>query len=118
MAFIQASGLALGLQNQGLALNPGITFQIVAVISLITGTVFLMWLGELVTERGIGNGISIIIFSSIVAGLPRAVGQAFEGARQGDINLLLLLAIAAIAIIAVHLLFGLREVRRITVELC
>ena len=117
LAFIQASGLALGLQNQGLALNPGITFQIVAVISLITGTVFLMWLGELVTERGIGNGISIIIFSSIVAGLPRAVGQAFEGARQGDINLLLLLAIAAIAIIAVAFIVWVeRGQRRITVN--
>ena len=57
-------------------------FQIVAVTSLVSGTVFLMWLGELVTEKGIGNGISIIIFSSIVAGLPIAVGQAFEGARQ------------------------------------
>ena len=117
LAFIQASGLALGLQNQGLALNPGITFQVVAVISLITGTVFLMWLGELVTERGIGNGISIIIFSSIVAGLPRAVGQAFEGARQGDINLLLLLAIAAIAVIAVAFIVWVeRGQRRITVN--
>ena len=64
LAFIQASGLALGLQNQGLALNPGFLFQLLAVTSLVTGTVFLMWLGELVTERGIGNGISIIIFSS------------------------------------------------------
>ena len=109
--------MALGLQNQGLALNPGITFQVVAVISLITGTVFLMWIGELVTERGIGNGISIIIFSSIVAGLPRAVGQAFEGARQGDINLLLLLAIAAIAIIAVAFIVWVeRGQRRITVN--
>ena len=117
LAFIQASGLALGLQNQGLALNPGITFQVVAVISLITGTVFLMWLGELVTERGIGNGISIIIFFSIVAGLPRAVGQAFEGARQGDINLLLLLAIAAIAVIAVAFIVWVeRGQRRITVN--
>ncbi len=87
LALLQASGLALGLQNQGLALDPGPLFQLIAVVSLVTGTVFLMWLGELVTERGIGNGISIIIFSSIVAGLPRAIGQAFEGARQGDINL-------------------------------
>ena len=74
LALLQASGLALGLQNQGLALDPGPLFQLIAVVSLVTGTVFLMWLGELVTERGIGNGISIIIFSSIVAGLPRAIG--------------------------------------------
>ena len=78
LAFIQASGLALGLQSQGLALDPGVLFQVVAVTSLITGTVFLMWLGELVTERGIGNGISIIIFSSIVAGLPRAIRSGFR----------------------------------------
>ena len=101
LALLQASGLALGLQNQGLALESGFTFQVIAVISLVTGTVFLMWLGELVTEKGIGNGISIIIFSSIVSGLPRAIGQAFEGARQGDINLLMLLSIAFVAIVAV-----------------
>ena len=117
LALIQASGLALGLQNQGLALEPGFIFQLVAVTSLVTGTVFLMWLGELVTERGIGNGISIIIFSSIVAGLPRAVGQAFEGARQGDINLIMLLSIALVAIAAIAFIVWIeRGQRRITVN--
>ena len=117
LAFIQASGLALGLQNQGLALEPGVLFQILAVTSLVTGTVFLMWLGELVTERGIGNGISIIIFSSIVAGLPRAIGQAFEGARQGDINLLMLLSVALVAIVAIAFIVWIeRGQRRITVN--
>lgn len=117
LAFIQASGLALGLQNQGLALNPGFLFQLLAVTSLVTGTVFLMWLGELVTERGIGNGISIIIFSSIVSGLPRAIGQAFEGARQGDINLLMLLSIAFVAIAAIAFIVWIeRGQRRITVN--
>ena len=117
LAFLQASGLALGLQNQGLALEPGPTFQLIAVVSLVTGTVFLMWLGELVTERGIGNGISIIIFSSIVSGLPRAIGQAFEGARQGDINLLLLLSIALVAVIAVAFIVWVeRGQRRVTVN--
>ena len=117
LAFIQASGLALGLQNQGLTLETGYSFQIVAVVSLVTGTVFLMWLGELVTERGIGNGISIIIFSSIVAGLPRAIGQAFEGARQGDINLLLLLSIAVVAVVAIAFIVWVeRGQRRVTVN--
>ena len=117
LALIQASGLALGLQNQGLALEPGVMFQIVAVTSLVSGTVFLMWLGELVTEKGIGNGISIIIFSSIVAGLPRAVGQAFEGARQGDINLIMLLSIALVAIAAIAFIVWIeRGQRRITVN--
>ena len=117
LAFIQASGLALGLQNQGLALNPGFLFQLLAVTSLVTGTVFLMWLGELVTERGIGNGISIIIFSSIGSGLPRAIGQAFEGARQGDINLLMLLSIAFVAIAAIAFIVWIeRGQRRITVN--
>ena len=117
LALLQASGLALGLQNQGLALDPGPLFQLIAVVSLVTGTVFLMWLGELVTERGIGNGISIIIFSSIVAGLPRAIGQAFEGARQGDINLLLLLSIAFVAVVAVAFIVWVeRGQRRVTVN--
>ena len=117
LALLQASGLALGLQNQGLALDPGPLFQLIAVVSLVTGTVFLMWLGELVTERGIGNGISIIIFSSIVAGLPRAIGQAFEGARQGDINLLLLLSIAFVAVAAVAFIVWVeRGQRRVTVN--
>ena len=117
LALLQASGLALGLQNQGLALDPGPLFQLIAVVSLVTGTVFLMWLGELVTERGIGNGISIIIFSSIVAGLPRAIGQAFEGARQGDINLLLLLSIALVAVAAVAFIVWVeRGQRRVTVN--
>ncbi|HIO04604.1 MAG TPA: preprotein translocase subunit SecY, partial [Gammaproteobacteria bacterium] len=117
LALLQATGLALGLQNQGLALDPGPIFQLIAVVSLVTGTVFLMWLGELVTERGIGNGISIIIFSSIVAGLPRAIGQAFEGARQGDINLLLLLSIALVAVVAVAFIVWVeRGQRRVTVN--
>ena len=117
LALIQATGLALGLQNQGLALEPGFMFQLIAVTSLVSGTVFLMWLGELVTEKGIGNGISIIIFSSIVAGLPRAIGQAFEGARQGDINLVMLLSIALVAVAAIAFIVWIeRGQRRITVN--
>ena len=117
LAIIQSSGLALGLQNQGLALAPGIVFQVIAVVSLVTGTVFLMWLGEQVTERGIGNGISIIIFSSIVAGLPRAVGQVFEQARQGELSLIMLLLILVLALAAIAFIVWIeRGQRRITVN--
>ncbi|MDG2061228.1 MAG: preprotein translocase subunit SecY [SAR86 cluster bacterium] len=117
LAIIQSSGLALGLQNQDLALEPGIIFQITAVVSLVTGTVFLMWLGEQVTEKGIGNGISIIIFSSIVAGLPRAIGQVFEQARQGDLSLIMLLVIGIVALAAIAFIVWIeRGQRRITVN--
>ena len=68
------------------------------VITFVSGSVFLMWLGEQVTEKGIGNGISLLIFAGIVAGLPGAIGQSAEAARQGDLNILGLLAIAIIAV--------------------
>ena len=88
LATFQAIGIATGLPNlmSGLVVNPGFSFYFTAVVSLVTGTMFLMWLGEQITERGIGNGISILIFAGIVAGLPTAIGQTAEQARQGDIN--------------------------------
>ncbi|MBV1882952.1 MAG: preprotein translocase subunit SecY [Pseudomonadales bacterium] len=114
---IQASGMAVGLQSQGIALDSGPQFIVLTAISLVTGTMFLMWLGEQVTERGIGNGISIIIFSGIVAGLPGAVGQSFEAARQGDLNIGLLLLVLVIAVGVVGLVvFIERGQRRITVN--
>ena len=117
LALIQASGLALGLQNQGLALEPGVMFQVIAVTSLVSGTVFLMWLGELVTEKGIGNGISIIIFTGIVSGFPGAIGQSFEQARQGEIQILALLGIAVLAIVIVAgVVYVERGQRRITIN--
>lgn len=77
LAIFQSIGIATGLPNmpgmQGLVMNPGFAFYFTAVVSLVTGTMFLMWLGEQITERGIGNGISIIIFAGIVAGLPPAI---------------------------------------------
>ena len=86
----QAIGIATGLPTMvpGLVENPSLSFYITAVVSLVTGTMFLMWLGEQITERGIGNGISIIIFVGIIAGLPSAIGQTAEQARQGEIHLL------------------------------
>jgi len=94
----QAIGIATGLPSMvpGLVENPSLSFYISAVVSLVTGTMFLMWLGEQITERGIGNGISIIIFVGIIAGLPSAIGQTAEQARQGEIHLLVLLALIVI----------------------
>ena len=90
LAFVQASALAVTLSSSGLAYNPGTSFFVTAVFTVVAGTVFLMWLGEQISERGIGNGISIIIATSILTGIPGAIGQALEQARQGDLNLSLI----------------------------
>ncbi|MCP8688560.1 preprotein translocase subunit SecY [Marinobacterium sedimentorum] len=117
LATIQSFGMAVGLANQGVAFSGDISFYFVAVVTLVAGAVFLMWLGEQVTERGIGNGISILIFAGIVAGLPSAIGQSFEAARQGDLNILALLAIAVMAVATVgFVVFMERGQRRITIN--
>ncbi|MHB1372485.1 MAG: preprotein translocase subunit SecY [Thauera sp.] len=87
LALAQSLGIAIALEGQpGLVLEPGIMFRFVTVATLVTGTMFLMWLGEQITERGIGNGISIIIFAGIVAGLPSAIGGLFELVRTGAMH--------------------------------
>ena len=119
LATVQAIGMSVGLAGQGLAYGgePSFAFYFVAVVSLVTGAVFMMWLGEQITERGIGNGISMLIFAGIVAGLPSAVGQAFESARQGDLHILLLLGVTFLAIAVVWLVVRIeRGQRRITVN--
>ncbi|UTP72894.1 preprotein translocase subunit SecY [Alteromonas sp. LMIT006] len=119
LATFQSIGVATGLPNliSGLVINPGFGFYFTAVVSLVTGTMFLMWLGEQITERGIGNGISILIFAGIVAGLPTAIGQTAEQARQGEINLIFLLLIAAIVMGLTYLVvFVERAQRRIVVN--
>ena len=119
LATFQAMGIATGLPSMipGLVVNPGPGFYFTAVVSLITGTMFLMWLGEQITERGIGNGISIIIFAGIVAGLPSALGQTAEQARQGELHVLLLLLLAVIAFAVVaFVVFMERGQRRILVN--
>ncbi|WP_432471185.1 preprotein translocase subunit SecY [Amphritea sp. HPY] len=117
LATVQSFGMAVGLANQGIAFSADASFYFVAVVTLVSGAVFLMWLGEQVTERGIGNGISILIFAGIVAGLPSAIGQSFEAARQGDLNILALLAIAVLAIATVgFVVFMERGQRRITIN--
>ncbi|MCZ6655867.1 MAG: preprotein translocase subunit SecY [Gammaproteobacteria bacterium] len=117
ISLIQGMSLTATLANQGLAFNTGFTFFFVATVTLVTGALFMMWLGEQITERGVGNGISLIIFSGIVSGFPSAIGQSFEAARQGDINIIALLAIAMFAVMIVgFVVFVERGQRRITVN--
>ena len=108
LAFIQASALAVTLSSSGLAYNPGASFFISAVFSVVAGTMFLMWLGEQVSERGIGNGISIIIATSILTGIPGAIGQALEQSRQGDLNILLLIGIGILAMVVIASMIGVK----------
>ncbi len=98
LATVQSIAIARSLPGMmpGLVMDAGFGFYFAAVVSLVTGTMFLMWLGEQITERGIGNGISILIFAGIVAGMPSAVGQTAEAARQGELHLLVLLLIGVI----------------------
>jgi preprotein translocase subunit SecY len=103
LATFQAFGISVALQAQpGLVPMPGTMFQLTSVVTLVTGTIFLMWLGEQITERGLGNGISLIIFAGIAAGLPNAIGSTLELARTGafSIPLVLLLFFGAIAVTA------------------
>ena len=117
LATLQSLGMAMALQSQGVTLSVGFTWLFPAVVTLTTGTMFLMWLGEQVTERGIGNGISMIIFAGIVAGLPAAIGQALEATRQGELNVAVLLILAIVAVAVVFfVVFMERAQRRITIN--
>jgi preprotein translocase subunit SecY len=117
LATVQGIGMSVGLAGQGLAYLPDFTFYVISVVSLVTGAVFMMWLGEQITERGIGNGISMLIFAGIVAGLPSAIGQAFESARQGDLHILTVLVVGVVAIAVVYfVVFVERGQRRISVN--
>jgi preprotein translocase subunit SecY len=101
LALFQATGISIALESQsGLVLEPGLMFRITAVTTLVTGTMFLMWLGEQITERGLGNGISIIIFAGIAAGLPNAIAGTATLVNQGSMHPLTALFIA-IAVVAV-----------------
>jgi preprotein translocase subunit SecY len=118
LALVQATGIAIMLQQQkDLVINPGPMFQMTAVVTLVTGTMFLMWLGEQITERGLGNGISLIIFAGIAAGLPSAIGSTLELARTGafSIPLVLFLFFGAIAVTA-FVVFVERGQRKILVN--
>lgn len=118
LGLFQALGVASGLaSSQGVVMSDGAGFYLTAIITLLTGTVFLMWLGEQITERGIGNGISLLIFAGIVAGIPSAIGQASTQALQGDISWFILILVALIAISVVYfVVFVERGQRKIQVN--
>lgn len=117
LAIIQATGMTVGMANNGMSFDTSIVFYVIAITSLVTGAVFMMWLGEQITEKGVGNGISLLIFAGIVAGLPSAIGQSLEQARQGELNILLLLAVLAFAMFMIFaIIFIERGQRRITVN--
>ena len=118
LATFQGLGIAIALEGQaGLVIDPGMAFRLTAVITLVSGTMFLMWLGEQITERGIGNGISIIIFAGIVAGLPSAIGGTLELARTGAFSIpLVIFLFVAILLVTALVVFVERGQRKITVN--
>ena len=121
LASFQALGIAIALEGQpGLVLDPGMVFRLTAVITLVSGTMFIMWLGEQITERGIGNGISIIIFAGIVAGLPGAISKSVEMANSGGFGaagpLILFFLLVTIILVTALVVFVERGQRKITVN--
>lgn len=118
LATFQALGIAIALEGQaGLVLDPGMAFRLTAVVTLVSGTMFLMWLGEQITERGIGNGISIIIFAGIVAGLPSAIGSTLEFARTGAYTIpVVMFLFVAVLLVTALVVFVERGQRKITVN--
>ena len=118
LASFQAFGISMALESQpGLVLDPGLMFRFTAAVSLVTGTMFLMWLGEQITERGLGNGISILIFAGIAAGLPSAIGGMFELVRNGSMSpFVALIIVAAVVLVTAFVVFVERGQRRITIN--
>lgn len=122
LATFQSIGVSMALQGQELGgshlvLNPGFTFIMTATVTLVTGTMFLMWLGEQITERGIGNGISVLIFAGIVAGIPAAIGGTLELARTGELHALTVILLFVVAmLVTAFVIFVERGQRRITVN--
>jgi preprotein translocase subunit SecY len=118
LAAFQALGISIALESQpGLVIDPGLAFRLTSVVTLVSGTMFLMWLGEQITERGIGNGISIIIFTGIVAGLPSALGSTLELARTGAFSIpLVFFLFAATILVTALVVFVERGQRKITVN--
>ena len=117
LALVQSIGAAVALQNQSVVINPGPNFVFTAAVTLVTGTMFLMWLGEQITERGLGNGISMIILASIISGLPAAIGGTLELVNTGEMNpaIALVLVMLVVAVTA-FVVFMERGQRRITVN--
>jgi preprotein translocase subunit SecY len=118
LALFQATGISIALESQpGLVLEPGLMFRITTVTTLVTGTMFLMWLGEQITERGLGNGISIIIFAGIAAGLPTAIAGTLELVRTGAMHpVTALFIVAAVVVVTAFVCFVERGQRKILVN--
>ncbi|MCH9637935.1 MAG: preprotein translocase subunit SecY [Betaproteobacteria bacterium] len=118
LATVQSYGMSIALQSQvGLVINPGGMFVLTTVVTLVTGTIFLMWLGEQITERGIGNGISLIIFAGIAAGLPSAIGGTLDLVSTGSMHFLVALGIfIAAALVTGFVVFVEKGQRRILVN--
>jgi len=117
LAAVQGASAAIAFQNQGVVIAPGPQFIFTATVTLVAGTLFLMWLGEQITERGLGNGISMIILSGIVAGLPAAVGGTLENLRTGEMNVAFAFILAAMVVgVTAFVVFVERGQRRIQVN--
>ena len=118
LATIQGYGVAVGLENSGsVVIDPGAYFKITTVITLVAGTIFLMWLGEQITQRGIGNGISLIIFSGIVAEIPRALVTTFELGRTGALSTVMIISIfILLAATIMFIVFMERALRKILIN--
>ena len=122
LAFVQSAGVVNALQNQNtasttLVIEPGSLFTMIGIITLVTGTMFLVWLGEQITERGIGNGISILIFAGIVAGLPSAIGNTIDLARNGELqNFTVILIFLLVLLIIAFVIFVERGQRKIPIN--
>ncbi|MBI3714996.1 MAG: preprotein translocase subunit SecY [Betaproteobacteria bacterium] len=118
LALFQAAGISIMLESQqGLVLDVGMSFRFTTVITLVTGTMFLMWLGEQITERGVGNGISILIFSGIVAGMPAAIGSVLELQHNGSMSIPMVLFLAVLVVaVTMFVVFVERGQRKILVN--
>ncbi len=117
LALVQSLGMSAGLISQNLTLSSGLTFYIPAVTSLVAGAMFLMWLGEQITERGVGNGISMLIFASIVAGTPGMISQSIEQVNQGQMNLIVLFIFVILGIaVTAGIVYIERAQRRVPVN--
>jgi preprotein translocase subunit SecY len=120
LSFLQSLGIAVTLENQNFVLTPGPVFIFMTIITLTTGSIFIMWLGEQITERGIGNGMSLLIFSGIVVGLPRAVTDLYTKAKQaawGSFTIPAMVVLIAVMILVVaFIVFMERSERRIPVQ--
>ena len=118
IAILQGYGVAVGLENAGnLVIEPGLSFRLITMVSLVAGTTFLMWLGEQITLRGVGNGISLIIFAGIVAEIPRALASTFELGRNGALSALMIVGIFILVFLTVlFIVFFERAMRKILIN--